>query len=267
MRTMPWWRWVAATVAIVFLWIYGAAIAAVLTDMFLPESDAPWRALFRDLMTFVPFFFATPLVWRYSARQPVARLVRASGAPSARRLATGFGWWLLLSTLASGVDWLLHRGDYRLTFDAGVFLPFLLVTVLLLPMQSWAEELFFRGWILRWSEHLLPWTRIGISGAVFALPHLGNPEAAGQATLALAAWFLLGAGWAFVSLRDGGLELAMGAHLANNVFSLLIVSYDDAALPTSGLVTTSTVDVAATVVSLLVMVPAFAWLSLRSARQ
>jgi membrane protease YdiL (CAAX protease family) len=256
MKRMPWWRWAAATFVIAALWIYPAAGLEVLAKALVPGGQA-WQKLLRDLVTFIPFFLATPLVWRYATGLPVARLVNMRGRIATPRIGVGFLAWFALSALSSGVDWLLHPAAYRVTFEASTFVPFALVVLLLLPLQSSAEELFFRGWILRWAHNLPMPTRVVISGLVFALPHAGNPEATGQAVAALGAWFLLGAGWAYVSVRDGGIELALGAHLANNLFSLLIVGYDGAALPTSAIMTTSALHMVATLASLVVMVPLF----------
>lgn len=257
MKHMPWWRWTAATFVIAALWIYPAAGLEALAKA-LVAGGQPWQKLLRDLVTFIPFFLATPLVWRYATGLPVARLVNMRGRIATSRIGVGFLAWFALSALSTGVDWLFHPAAYRVTFALATFVPFAIVVVLLLPLQSSAEELFFRGWILRWANGLPVPARVVISGLVFALPHAGNPEASGQALTALAAWFLLGAGWAYVSVRDGGIELALGAHLANNVFSLLIVGYDGAALPTSAIVTTSALNMYATLASLIVVVPLFA---------
>lgn len=256
MKAMAWWRWTAATFVIVALWIYPAAALESAVKA-LVSGNAPWQQLLRDLVTFVPFFIATPLVWRYATGRPVAQLVNLRGRIAFRRIGLGFLAWFALSALGSGIDWLLHPSDYRYTFAIGTFLPFAAVVILLLPLQSSAEELFFRGWILRWAGGLPMPAQVAISGIVFAVPHAGNPEASGQALAALAAWFMLGAAWAFVSVRDGGIELALGAHLANNCFSLLFVGYDGAALPTSAVVTASTLNIYGTLASLLVMVPLF----------
>jgi membrane protease YdiL (CAAX protease family) len=258
MKRAHWGMWIAGTIAILGTWIFFGALITVFAKATLP-TDPAWAKLLVDLSGFIPFFIATPLVWRYLLDRPVADLVNVTGRISVRRLGIGFATWLALSGAGTLVDAGLNPNNYRYTFSLAQFLPFALITVLLLPVQTWAEELFFRGWILRWSSGLPRFSQVFISGIVFAWPHLGNPEAASDAWLALLAYFLLGAGWAYVSVRAGGIELAMGAHLANNAFSLLVVGYDDAALPTSAIFTTTNLNLVSTVVSLAVMVPLFAY--------
>ena len=59
------------------------------------------------------------------------------------------------------------------------FLPFLFLALILIPIQTSAEELFFRGYVLQgiglhWKNI---WVLSTISGLLFGLPHLLNPEA------------------------------------------------------------------------------------------
>ena len=239
-------------------WLVLAAFVSEALKSVLPSGPA-WSTLLVDLGTFIPFFLATPLAWRYLLGNDLALLVNVKGRVLGRRIGVGFGVWIALCAASTLLDAVIHPADYEYTFAVAKFAPFALVTLFLLPVQAWAEELFFRGWILRWASALPPASQVLISGMVFAFPHLGNPEASGDALLALLAYFLLGAGWAYVSVRSGGIELAMGAHLANNAFSLLVVGYNDAALPTAAVFTTTSLNLLTTVLSLAIMVPVFAY--------
>lgn len=256
MKHMVWWRWLAGTFVIISIWFYGAALVAPLAE-WLFGGVQPWQALLRDLLPFLPFFVATPVVWRLLTGTPVSRLITARGRIDVGRLGYGFLLWFLLTAVTTGVDIVAHPSGYRFTFDVGRFVPFAMVAVLLLPAQTWAEEFFFRAWIIRWAASLPPIVRSVLSGVIFALPHLGNPEAVGHEWTGFAAWFLLGFGWAYASVRDGGIEVAMGAHLANNAFALLFVGYDGASLPTSAILTASGADIDGTLLILIFMVPLF----------
>lgn len=249
-----------ATVVILTTWLYLALFISLAMNSLLPK-DSAWQRLLHDLITFLPLFVVTPVAWHVVTGRPVRELINNKGRVDASRIGLGFFVWLTLSATTTAVDWLTHRDDYRFTFSWPTFLPFALVALALLPVQTWAEEFFFRGWILRWCAPLPAVAQVLISGTVFALPHFRNPEAVGQAAPALAAWFLLGAGWAYVSVRDGGIELAMGAHLANNMFALLLVGYDDAALPTSAVASTGSLNMVGTLIALAMVVPAFVFLT------
>lgn len=258
MKRTPWWLWTLATFVIICIWLIAGTIITAIVGASLP-ADTPWATLATDLSGFIAFFIATPFVWRYMLGRPVVSLINFNGRIQWRRIGVGFGVWFALTSVTTGVDALINPGDYEFTFAAAGFLPFAAVTVLLLPIQTSAEEFFFRGWLLNWTSSLPRFSQVFISGILFAWPHMGNPEAATETTLALTAYFLIGAAWAYVAVHSGGIELALGAHLANNAFSLLAVGYDDAALPTQAVFTTTQLNLTIAVISLAFMAPAFAW--------
>jgi membrane protease YdiL (CAAX protease family) len=48
---------------------------------------------------------------------------------------------------------------------------------------------------------------------------------------------------AYVTLRDGRLELALGLHAANNLFAALFANYSVTVMPTPSIFTVNTLDV------------------------
>ena len=93
------------------------------------------------------------------------------------------------------------------------FWAFLAVIVLTSPLQAAAEEIFFRGYLLQALGSLFaqPWVGVVVSSVVFALFHgTQNPALfVDRLVFGLLAALLV---W-----RTGGLEAAIGAHVANNV--------------------------------------------------
>jgi len=90
--------------------------------------------------------------------------------------------------------------------------------VLLIPSAA-AEELMFRGWLMR---QLAAFTRrpaplVLITAAAFSAAHF---DFAPEAFLSRA---VMGAGFAYMALRTGGLELPIGAHAANNILFILFI--------------------------------------------
>ncbi len=139
---------------------------------------------------------------------------------------------------------LLHPGRYTLTMDIPHYIPFIFMALILTPIQTSAEELFFRGYLLQAFGLRLRniWMLSILSGLIFMAPHLLNPEARVDYFLMGAYYFLIGAVLAFVTLRDGQLELALGLHAANNLFTALFVNSTITVLPTPSLFTVGTLD-------------------------
>src|SRR5207249_4454247 len=109
--------------------------------------------------------------------RPAASLVAAGRLIRWGRLAQGFAGWFVVGAAVTVLEGLLFPGRYSLTLDLESLLPFAVVAVLLFPLQSSAEELFFRGYLLQGlalrvrSRLLLAL----LTGLIFALLHLANP--------------------------------------------------------------------------------------------
>ncbi len=93
-----------------------------------------------------------------------------------------------------------------------------LSTLLLIPAAA-AEELFFRGWLLRQTSVLLrrPAVLVAVTALVFSAAHLDfTPDA-------FLTRALMGAGFAYMTLRLGGIEFATGVHAVNNMVIALFL--------------------------------------------
>jgi len=91
--------------------------------------------------------------------------------------------------------------------------------VLLFGMAALAEEMVFRGWFLRHSFALmrLQWLSVILSALLFSLAHGENNIDA------LVARTVMGLGFAYMTLRMGGIEFAVGAHMAHNLLISLLL--------------------------------------------
>ncbi len=104
------------------------------------------------------------------------------------------------------VPGLLERGAYGLG------------ALLLIPAAA-AEELIFRGWLMRQTAAFTrrPAVLIGLSAVVFSAAHF-DFNADGFLTRAL-----MGAGFAYMTLRLGGIEFSTAAHAVNNIAIVLFI--------------------------------------------
>ena len=87
----------------------------------------------------------------------------------------------------------------------------------------------------------------------FGLPHLSNPEANSQIVVSLIGYTLTGIGWGWATYKSGGLELAIGAHIVNNIYALTIVGYDNSAVSASSILKTNELNMTISTISSLIM--------------
>ena len=275
--------YILGLLVILFTWIivgslFSAFIASALTGNVEGTGAADWQRLIIDLFPFMFLFLGVLLTVRFVLGRSARTVVTGRPRVSIARILVGAGVYAGLLAVSSLVDALLHPGAYQATFSAERFIPAAIVVLLLIPVQSSAEELLFRGYVIQWTSlatdrpgrSAKPLVRIAVlscvSGIVFALPHLGNPEAKGAQAYAWLVWFFLGAGWAWASILDGRIELAIGAHIANNIFGILIVGYSASVVPTAGIWTTSVLDFPVMIGTSAVLAVAFVLITCRGLR-
>ena len=153
------------------------------------------------------------------------------------RLLQGLGVWFLLYALAAFAPGLFTRQQLQYQPDLARLLPFAVAALLLTPLQVAGEELAFRGYLLQGLGHLTrrPYLLCALSGFLFMLPHLANPEMRYGALPMALSYGGIGFFLALITLRDNRLELALGAHIGNNLFCGLVAHSEVSALPTPAL--------------------------------
>ncbi len=181
---------------------------------------------------FFPFLLGTILTVLIIHRRNPRTLVTFQKKIRWRRIAQGAMTWFLLAALAAVIEYVVWPSTFSISFQPASFWPFALLALILTPIQTTAEELFFRGYLVQAASLFNPNRAflIFISSIIFMLFHIANPEIATDFWLVLLYYLGFGVFLALISLVDGSLELALGVHVANNLFSALLVSYQGSSL-------------------------------------
>ena len=190
-------------------------------------------------MMIVPFAFllsALILCIKFLHKRPIRSLFTARDKFDWKRLFFSFGIWMvvLITSLLAGelvgqpVEW---------NVNWTTFLPLVLVSLLLLPLQTAGEDVFFRGYLLQSFHQWFgkPFLSILFSGVLFGLVHMGNPEIVEIGEFILIYYVAVGIFLSLITHFDNGLELGMGYHAANNIFAALIITNDWQAFQTDAL--------------------------------
>ncbi len=261
------WRYLAGLPVIVILWLYGGS-KAYEAALGLPlGAVTEFVALNASMLVLMA---ATVLVAALLHHRHWRTLVTPHAAIDWRRMAGAAAVWGGLLLLFALIEAWLHPGRYAWTFEPRLWLPFAGAVLLLTPLQCLAEELAFRGYLLQALGRL--WTApafvIVASALLFTLPHLFNPEVAAYGFWLMAAnYFGMGLFLAWITLRDGRLELAIGAHAANNVLLALTVNYEASVFDTPSLFTADVLDPAYALITLAASAAVFTAWAFRGTRQ
>jgi membrane protease YdiL (CAAX protease family) len=242
-----WWRYVLGVVSIVFMWFVVGGWASVALGNMLgvspgqiaadPSSAGPIAGYLIISASFPVFLLGSMLAVAFLHRRSPLTLVTGRRSIDWGRVVTGLGVWFALAVVASFVGLLLDPSAFSLGPNLAAFVPFALLALILTPVQATAEEVFFRGYIVQGAS-LLSSTFLFLalaSGVLFMLPHLTNPGLDAGFLLVALYHFGFGAFLAWISLRDGTLELAIGAHAANNLYGAIVLSFAGSSLNTPSL--------------------------------
>ena len=255
-----WWRYLLGGATIVFFWlVLGYVPYFLLRHAGLSDALFDFVAINLSIFMMLAGLAVTvKLIHRRSLRSLVAPDERIDWA----RIARGAVVWTVLATIVALIEHLAYPERYYLSFDPARFFMFMALVLTLTPLQSAVEELVFRGYVMQGLGLLTrrPLAIAVLSGIVFTLPHLLNPEVREHGAVIMAAnYFAIGVLLATVALRDGRLELAIGLHVANNVFLALVANYEGSALMTESVFTARELDPVFSLVTLIAGAIAFHW--------
>jgi membrane protease YdiL (CAAX protease family) len=269
-----WWRYLASLGLIGFLWFFIGSIPYLILTIYVIADSSPDTYIDQTAVTimgvdpvipfvavmlsFVAFFIGIYLAVRFIHQRPFRTLV-APVSIRWGRMAQAFVLWAILAALIAALEAYFYPGRYQLTFDPVPFLIFAVLSIIFIPIQTSAEELFFRAYMLQTTGLRVRNALVlcMLSGFLFMLPHLANPEVTSDTIFIVFFYYAFGAFLALVTLKDGGLELALGVHAANNLFTAIFANYVGSALSTPAIFTASELDINFNLVSVLVAMAVF----------
>jgi uncharacterized protein len=150
----------------------------------------------------------------------------------------GAGVWFILMTAYAIFATVTGFQKVELQFNPTTLLTLLALSVLLLPLQTGFEEVFFRGYLMQGFSRLFKykWITLLVTSLIFGGLHIFNPEVKEYGVLiSLTQYIWFGIVFGVCVLMDEGLELAWGVHAMNNIFLSVFFTQDSSALQTPAL--------------------------------
>ncbi len=178
-------------------------------------------------------------------KRPFAEVINGTDSIRKNRILVGFAFWAFIMAIYLIVDYSFNTDNYDLRLNWQALVPLVLVSLLFIPLQSFYEEVLFRGYLAQGFGRLFKnrLVVVLIPSALFALMHGANPEINEYGFwVMMPQYFLVGAVYAIVSVLDDGIELAMGAHAANNTFLSIFVTAEGTVFQTDALMKMHEID-------------------------
>jgi uncharacterized protein len=265
-----WWRYFASILLVLILWLVIGSIPVFLFGAYLlmdgnPDTKltalgftgvSPLMAMYVILSSYLFFIAAIFIAVRFIHKRPFRSLVTPQTKVNWSRLFAGFSFWFIIAGLVSVFEAILFPSRYVFSFDPNKFIFFAFFAFLLIPIQASCEELFFRGYLMQGlGLHLRSIVFLPlVSGLIFGMLHLANPEMSvpSGAWMLGVSYFLVGFFAALITLLDGGLELALGLHIANNLYTALVANTTVSALASESIFKVNEIDPLFGLISLII---------------
>ncbi|MEZ5000758.1 MAG: CPBP family intramembrane glutamic endopeptidase [Bacteroidales bacterium] len=177
-----------------------------------------------------------------------------------KRFFFSFFLWGIIMAIFMVYSLKSDPGNFVINNRSSSLIVLALIAITLMPFQTTFEEVLFRGYLMQGIGTVTrsKWTPFIITSVLFALMHSLNPEIKEFGFwLMIPQYLVFGLVFGLITILDDGIELAMGAHAANNIFLSIFITQKASALQTVALYEQQEVYPLSDLVSLLVISAAF----------
>lgn len=251
-----WWQYLISIFIILFTWLFlgtlvlVAGIYALLPEgtdaesalsVFMESADFSTLGISQNIgLVLMISTFACGLLGLWFCikaihKRPFKTLITPRKSIDYKKILTAAGLWFAFMGGFEIISYFIDPSNYVFQFDATKFFPLLLISLLILPIQTSFEELLMRGYLMQ-GIGLATGNRLApliVTSVLFGSLHLGNPEVQEFGMeIMMVNYIQIGLMLGIITLMDDGLELALGVHAANNIYGATMVTFSSSALQT-----------------------------------
>ena len=245
------WRILVGAVIIVA--IYGLGLFGVgfflngMAGFDLTQSSQITLIVF--LASFIPIWLGTGAVTRVLFGFSLLYLYGRSGNIRWSDFRVAFVYIfvivLVFELLILAATWVTGTPPYTRNDVVSIldWLIYLLPLIVLVFLQIGAEELFFRGYLLRliYSRKASLFWAVYVPSFLFGLAHLDPITYGFNSVLYVLNTTVTGVILCFITIWRGNIAMAMGIHFAVNIFAIIIIGHGDTPIGSGGALWLSTI--------------------------
>jgi len=205
-----------------------------LTPLGIDSNLTLLMMLFPFIVSLVVFaFLIKPLNGR-----TLMQVINGTGKFRWKRFFISAMVWLIASAIYLTVSMKIDPSNFTLNNTTATLFLLALISLIFIPFQAAFEEVIFRGYLmqgfsLQIKNRFFP---LFMSSLLFGLMHGLNPEVKEFGFwIMMPQYVLFGLVFGIITILDDGIEAAMGAHAANNIFLCIMVTNKSSALQTPAL--------------------------------
>lgn len=235
-----------------------ASLSAYLYQNFSFDLKDINQTLILTLIPFSAVIFFILFNTRLLHKRPIASLFNIFNHFRWSRFLIGLIFWSTLLIATDVFNAFIFHEDYKLSLNKENFLQLCIISLSLFPIQTLAEELFFRSYLTQglsniFSKSIFP---IILSSFIFMGAHMMNPETEKYGLILMSFYYLCSAFFlGILTELDDGIEQSYGIHTATNIYGAVIVGYEGSAIQTESVWTIQNMNAFMMVLfSILIMV-------------
>lgn len=236
-----WWR--TLIIVLVFLLIFGSnfILAGDISQEDLMKMLSPTGIKNVDLViNLIPFGILLGLLFvlfYFLHQRSIVTLTTARPKVDFKRIFFCFFFVIAIQVLLFVVSYKIDSSNIEWNLDLSKFIPLVIISLLLLPIQIGLEEYLFRGYLMQQIGVATKsiWIPLIITSVLFGLLHGANPEVSEIGFKMMIFYIGTGLFMGIMTVLDDGLELALGFHFANNFIAATLITSDFSALQTDAI--------------------------------
>lgn len=193
--------------------------------------------LFLMLFSFAVALLAIYLVVKHIHNQRFLTLTTSRNSVDWKRIFFSFGVWAVFTIISVAIGYFSEPENFVINFKPVPFLILLVISLIMIPIQTSTEEYVFRGYLMQGFANLSmnKWFPLLMTSLIFGLLHIANPEVQKMGAITMVYYIGTGLLLGIMTLMDDGMELALGFHAANNLISALLITSDWTAFQTDSI--------------------------------
>jgi len=237
-----WWRYILMLILVLIGWqIIGIIPLSIIAIIHTSDIEAFQRAAADSFMNIgidsnlflfgMIMMFAIGLSFLFFGIKNIHQRSITSVLTSRKKLDWNrvffaFAVWFLFALMLLSIEFILSPNTFTWNFKPIPFTILVLISFLLLPLQTSFEEVLFRGYLMQALGVLAKnrWFPLFFTSIAFGLLHFLNPEVEKLGEIVMI--YYIGTGFLFgiTTLMDEGLEISLGMHAANNIVAAVFVT-------------------------------------------
>ncbi len=224
-----WWIYIISSIAVFLVMILGTAFTVEILNTF---NNNPLNFILGMGVGFAFSLILLYLIARFLHHKKLISLINTKKHVRWSQIFKGAILWALLFSLIYIPYILLNPSGFKFSFNFYPFLILVIISFLCFPIQAFFEEIFFRGYLIQgfslvFKRAIIP---LIITSILFGVIHASSLSNLNQTLLVIVSTSTMGLLYGIVTLADNGIELAAGAHIANNLLMAIILNPGDTTL-------------------------------------